>query len=176
MIIKKTVEEMVWVTKENAKDILKFVEYSDWRYEFVKAIADGKDVEVLSESGMWVQSCGYSFSEPPEDYRIAEPDHRIDLSNSKVLFVQYLLPFSIDNLVDSMNEIRKQIPIISEKIEYDEIISSDIIIIEFFIPKYTEIVLYVLKNRYGIINTYITEEKFRKTYKNANKKILSINS
>ena len=108
MIIKKTVEERVVVTKENAKEILQYVHKDDWRYKFVKAMADGKDVEICTNNNIWKNETedGYLFSAEESAYRIVEPDTRIDLSKKYSLIIGgriFLKKHKIENISDLVN-------------------------------------------------------------------------
>ena len=77
------IRKNVCVSKQNAKDVLKFVEYSDWRYKFIEAIANGKSVEHYSYSGGWMDFSkdGYMFDSLEHKYRIVESNKVIKSLN-----------------------------------------------------------------------------------------------
>lgn len=51
------------INKHNAKEYL----------PFLQALVEGKDVEFLTGNGEWVKNTNFSFSFPPERYRVKEP-------------------------------------------------------------------------------------------------------
>ena len=84
MIIKKKVsvvkEEDVWVSKENAKDVIKHISKSNPYYKFVKALSQGKNVFADGKD-----RGRYKFDLPPSEYTIETP---FDISEWYLILIQ----------------------------------------------------------------------------------------